>query len=73
VIDTAGGIPERRTSDGYSEAGTAREATPLETATTRSSGAGLGLAIVQGIVQAHRGRVVVQNVPGGCRFDVFLP
>jgi signal transduction histidine kinase len=36
-------------------------------------GAGLGLAIVQGIVHAHSGRVVVQNVPGGCRFDVFLP
>ena len=38
-----------------------------------SSGAGLGLAIVRGIVTAHRGEVTVRNVPGGCRFDVLLP
>lgn len=38
-----------------------------------SSGAGLGLAIVQGIVEAHAGDVSVVNVPGGCRFDVVLP
>lgn len=38
-----------------------------------ASGAGLGLAIVQGIAAAHSGRVAVQNVDAGCRFDVFLP
>jgi signal transduction histidine kinase len=36
-------------------------------------GAGLGLAIVRGIVRAHDGDVTVQNVEGGCRFDVILP
>jgi signal transduction histidine kinase len=40
-------------------------------------GAGLGLAIVKGIVEAHRGRVRVENVdspsPTGCRFLVQLP
>jgi signal transduction histidine kinase len=36
-------------------------------------GAGLGLAIVRGIVRAHDGDVTVQNVDGGCRFDVILP
>jgi len=36
-------------------------------------GAGLGLAIAHGIVAAHRGRVAVTNVPGGCRFEVRLP
>ncbi|AMM20142.1 hypothetical protein AX769_08140 [Frondihabitans sp. PAMC 28766] len=36
-------------------------------------GAGLGLAIVQGIAAAHDGRVTVQNVDAGCRFDVFVP
>lgn len=38
-----------------------------------SSGAGLGLAIVHGIVEAHSGGVSVINVPGGCRFDAVLP
>ncbi|HVQ88729.1 MAG TPA: HAMP domain-containing sensor histidine kinase [Actinomycetes bacterium] len=36
-------------------------------------GAGLGLAIVQGIVEAHQGDVTVANVDGGCRFVVRLP
>lgn len=36
-------------------------------------GAGLGLAIVRGIVRAHDGDVTVQNIDGGCRFDVILP
>ncbi|WP_255579647.1 cell wall metabolism sensor histidine kinase WalK [Cryobacterium sp. PAMC25264] len=35
--------------------------------------AGLGLAIVAGIVAAHQGEVTVRNIPGGCRFDVLLP
>ncbi|TNH28989.1 HAMP domain-containing histidine kinase, partial [Micromonospora orduensis] len=34
---------------------------------------GLGLAIVRGLVEAHGGRVDVQNVVGGCRFVVHLP
>jgi signal transduction histidine kinase len=42
-------------------------------ARTPPAGAGLGLAIVRGIVEAHAGRAVVTNVPGGCRFDVILP
>jgi len=37
------------------------------------SGAGLGLAITRGIVQAHGGSVDVVNVDGGCRFAVLLP
>lgn len=37
------------------------------------SGAGLGLAIVKGLVEAHRGRVEVENRPPGCRFRVVLP
>ncbi len=43
------------------------------TARTPPAGAGLGLAIVRGIVEAHQGRTTVRNVPGGCRFDVSLP
>ncbi|TQJ30750.1 sensor histidine kinase KdpD [Microbacterium sp. SLBN-146] len=39
----------------------------------RSSGAGLGLAIVRGIAVAHGGSVTAQNVPGGCRFELTVP
>ncbi len=46
--------------------------TPMDGPGT-SSGAGLGLAIVHGIVEAHSGGVSVINVPGGCRFDAVLP
>jgi len=42
-------------------------------ARTPPGGAGLGLAIVRGIVEAHQGRAAVLNVPGGCRFEVTLP
>ena len=37
------------------------------------AGGGLGLAIVRGLVEAHRGDVAVTNVDGGCRFVVQLP
>ncbi len=42
-------------------------------ARTPPSGAGLGLAIVRGIVEAHAGEAAVRNVAGGCSFEVTLP
>ncbi|MGY0070621.1 sensor histidine kinase [Streptomyces sp. QTS137] len=42
-------------------------------ARTPPAGAGLGLAIVRGLVEAHRGTATVRNVTGGCRFEVTLP
>jgi signal transduction histidine kinase len=36
-------------------------------------GAGLGLAIARGIVDAHRGRIGAENVGTGCRFTIALP
>jgi signal transduction histidine kinase len=36
-------------------------------------GAGLGLAIARGIVEAHAGRISVGNTRTGCRFEVVLP
>jgi signal transduction histidine kinase len=37
------------------------------------AGAGLGLAITRGIVEAHSGSVEVENTDVGCRFTVCLP
>lgn len=37
------------------------------------SGAGLGLAIVRGIVQAHRGRIDIDTKPGQTTFELTLP
>ena len=36
-------------------------------------GAGFGLAIARGIVEAHQGRISVRNTAQGCCFDVRLP
>jgi len=43
--------------------------------TTKSTaGAGLGLSLCHGIVEAHHGRIVVESSPGcGARFEVLLP
>ncbi|MEB0264818.1 HAMP domain-containing sensor histidine kinase [Cryobacterium sp. 10I5] len=66
VEDAAGGIPEQDIARVFEAGWRASEPrTP--------GGAGLGLAIVQGIVTAHQGEVIVKNVPNGCRFDVLLP
>jgi two-component system sensor histidine kinase KdpD len=39
-----------------------------------AGGTGLGLSIVKGLVEAHSGRVEVQNRPGGgAEFSIYLP
>lgn len=73
VVDAGGGIPEEDLGKIF-DAGW--RGTPSRTPSPTfdmSAGAGLGLAIVAGIVEAHSGGVTVHNVPGGCRFDVTLP
>ena len=73
VVDAGGGIPEEDLGKIF-DAGW--RGTPSRTPSptfNMSAGAGLGLAIVAGIVEAHSGGVTVHNVPGGCRFDVTLP
>ncbi len=42
--------------------------------TSKQPGAGLGLSVVQAIVEAHEGRIVASNHPsGGARFTVTFP
>ncbi|WP_338693564.1 HAMP domain-containing sensor histidine kinase [Streptomyces sp. Q6] len=67
VTDGCGGIPEDDLSRVFDTGWRGTDAR------TPPSGAGLGLAIVRGIVEAHQGRTTVRNVPGGCRFEVTLP
>ncbi|MFI8100622.1 sensor histidine kinase [Streptomyces sp. NPDC086023] len=67
VTDACGGIPDEDLPRVFD---TGWRGSP---ARTPPSGAGLGLAIVRGIVEAHSGRAEVRNVPGGCRFEVTLP
>ncbi len=42
-------------------------------ARTGDAGAGLGLAIAKGIVEAHQGEIAVRNENGGARFTIRLP
>ncbi|GAA0958253.1 HAMP domain-containing sensor histidine kinase [Actinocorallia libanotica] len=85
VEDTCGGIPEQdlpRVFDTGWRGGQARTPTPdpataaVPAAHQRrhgDTGAGLGLAIVRGITEAHSGHVSVRNTPAGCRFELSLP
>ncbi|MEV5540682.1 HAMP domain-containing sensor histidine kinase, partial [Saccharopolyspora shandongensis] len=68
VSDECGGIPEGDLASVF-DMGWRGE----DRRTRGSSGGGLGLAIVQGLVHAHNGNVAVRNVPGGCCFEVRLP
>ena len=67
VTDTCGGIPADDLPRVFDTGWRGTDAR------TPPGGAGLGLAIVPGIVEAHQGRASVRNVPGGCRFEVTLP
>jgi signal transduction histidine kinase len=69
VADNCGGIPEADLACVFDTAwrGT-RDRGPGP-----DSGAGLGLAIVRSIVEAHQGQVSVVNTEEGCRFEVRLP
>lgn len=73
VIDAGGGIPETDLARIFDPGWRGTDArTPLADLGP-SAGAGLGLAIVRGIVAAHSGEVSARNIPGGCQFDVTLP
>ena len=69
VTDGCGGIPEADLASVFDPAWRGTKArTPAA-----DGGAGLGLAIVRGIVEAHHGQVSVVNTGVGCRFEMRLP
>ncbi|MCJ0872646.1 sensor histidine kinase KdpD [Streptomyces sp. AP-93] len=67
VTDACGGIPEEDLPRVFDTGWRGSQAR------TPPAGAGLGLAIVRGIIEAHAGHANVHNVPGGCRFELTLP
>jgi len=67
--DECGGIPEADLPRVFE---VAFRGTPSRTPGS-DEGAGLGLAIARGIVDAHGGGIDVRNVEGGCRFTVRFP
>jgi signal transduction histidine kinase len=73
VQDSAGGIDPADIGRVFEPGWRGTEPRTPPTEATSRGRAGLGLAIVDGIVAAHHGEVRVQNTPGGCRFDVLLP
>ena len=68
VVDACGGIPEESLPRVFD---TGWRGTPSRSGD--DGGAGLGLAIAQGVVRSHAGQIGVRNVDGGCRFEVDLP
>ncbi len=71
VDDACGGIPEHeldRVFDVAYRGNTARTPAPAD-----ESGAGLGLAIARGLVEAHAGHIEARNHGPGCRFEIRLP
>jgi signal transduction histidine kinase len=73
VTDACGGIPEEDLDRVFDVAWRGTAARTPETESPVGAGAGLGLAIVRGIAEAHSGAVTVGNVDGGCRFEMHLP
>jgi signal transduction histidine kinase len=69
VSDDCGGIPDADLPRVFDVAFRGAPARTPE----KETGGGLGLAIVRGLVEAHKGQVSVRNVDGGCRFEVHLP
>jgi signal transduction histidine kinase len=69
VADGCGGIPEADLTRVFDLAWRASAARTPDA----NGGAGLGLTIVRGIVEAHSGQVRAVNAGDGCRFEVRLP
>jgi signal transduction histidine kinase len=73
VDDGCGGIPEHELGRVFDVAFRGTASRTPEQPDGRPAGAGLGLAIARGLVEAHRGRIEARNHGAGCRFEVRLP
>lgn len=74
VQDACGGIAEEDLGKVFQAAFRGRPArSPEPSADAIAPGAGLGLAIARGLVEAHGGQIRVENRYPGCRFEVTLP
>jgi signal transduction histidine kinase len=69
VEDSCGGIPEADLPNIFNVAFRGERSRGK----LHEGGAGLGLAIARGIVEAHQGDITVDNVGPGCRFVIRLP
>ncbi|MTD57628.1 sensor histidine kinase [Amycolatopsis pithecellobii] len=72
VDDACGGIPETELARVFDVAFRGAAARTPESG-DQPAGAGLGLAIAKGLVEAHHGRIDASNHGPGCRFEVRLP
>jgi signal transduction histidine kinase len=73
VDDACGGIPAHELDRVFDVAFRGSPARTPERLHDQPAGAGLGLAIARGLVEAHRGRIEARNYGPGCRFEVHLP
>lgn len=73
VDDACGGIPEADLDRVFDVAFRGSKARTPSPEATQPAGAGLGLAIARGLVEAHRGHILASNHGPGCRFEVRLP
>jgi signal transduction histidine kinase len=65
INDTGQGIPEKNQAKIFD---------PFFTTKEEGQGTGLGLSVVYGIIQQHRGNITVQSTPGrGTSFFIRLP
>ncbi|MCI2422669.1 HAMP domain-containing histidine kinase [Saccharopolyspora sp. K220] len=73
VDDACGGIAPNELERVFDVAFRGNKSRPRHDAALEPAGAGLGLAIARGLVQAHHGTITAHNHGPGCRFEVRLP